>query len=257
MAHLAGSPVRGAARRTGRHPRGAAPLPSPRRLRRRRRARRRKLGLLAFRARVPRLGPAHLPPSTVAEDPFSSSVLGARIRVAATATKICTGAGSTRARARASAPPPRPPTRGRASDARKSAIHFRSSRIRWVRRNTFLSGCRPPWLPPHCLDSPASLRPCAGVGLLIPPRGSSLLASPAYQNRPTGPGHSRAFATQRAPAHSEFASALPPLRRHTPSHSSTAQNCARPAVLRDISEGTSYQTVRLVFRPYTQVARSI
>ena len=37
----------------------------------------------------------------------------------------------------------------------------------------------------------------------------------------------------------------------------TAQNCRRPAVLRDISEGTSYQTVRLVFRPYTQVPRSI
>jgi len=46
-------------------------------------------------------------------------------------------------------------------------------------------------------------------------------------------------------AHSEFAGRDPhPLYR-------TCHPCA--AVLRDISAGTSYQTVRLVFRPYTHV----
>ena len=38
---------------------------------------------------------------------------------------------------------------------------------------------------------------------------------------------------------------------------STAPYTTHSAVLRDISGGTSYQMVRLVFRPYTQVARSI
>lgn len=37
---------------------------------------------------------------------------------------------------------------------------------------------------------------------------------------------------------------------------STASSCARAAVLRDISAGTSYQTVRLVFRPYAHVLPS-
>jgi hypothetical protein len=38
-----------------------------------------------------------------------------------------------------------------------SAIHFQSSRIRQVRCNTFLSGCRLLWPPPCCLYSPTSL----------------------------------------------------------------------------------------------------
>ena len=39
----------------------------------------------------------------------------------------------------------------------------------------------------------------------------------------------------------------------------TGQNCSPkvPAILRETSEGTSYQMVRLVFRPYTQLRRSI
>src|SRR4029434_3663815 len=38
----------------------------------------------------------------------------------------------------------------------------------------------------------------------------------------------------------------------------TGYNCKRaPAILRETSEGTSYQMVRLVFRPYTQVGRPI
>jgi len=37
---------------------------------------------------------------------------------------------------------------------------------------------------------------------------------------------------------------------------STASSCTRAAVLRDISAGTSYQTVRLVFRPYAHVLPS-
>lgn len=36
----------------------------------------------------------------------------------------------------------------------------------------------------------------------------------------------------------------------------TASSCPRAAVLRDISAGTSYQTVRLVFRPYAHVLPS-
>lgn len=41
-----------------------------------------------------------------------------------------------------------------------------------------------------------------------------------------------------------------------PKHCSTTQTYEHGAVLRDISEGTSYQIVRLVFRPYTQVLPS-
>jgi len=44
--------------------------------------------------------------------------------------------------------------------------------------------------------------------------------------------------------------------RGSPRHCSTPQTCGAPAVLRDISEGTSYQAVRLVFRPYAQVLPS-
>lgn len=99
---------------------GTAPLPSPARSRCRCRSPAQEdypvsLSLPLLRVR---LGPAHLPPSPVPEDPFSSSVFGVLIRILATTTKICTGASSTRVHTRPSALPPRPPTPGRASDPR-------------------------------------------------------------------------------------------------------------------------------------------
>lgn len=82
-------------------------------------------------------------------------VFGVLVRIVATTTKICTARRSTCGRPHASVRRTRPPTRGGASARGYSAIHFRRSCIRWVRRNTFLSGCRPPWPPPHCPYAPA------------------------------------------------------------------------------------------------------
>lgn len=83
---------------------------------------------------------------------------------------------------------------------------------------------------------------------LIPPLGSSLFADHAYRSLPTS-------ATQTRPP-----------RRRRQAHTfrvrrsfrlpSTASSCCCAAVLRDISAGTSYQTVRLVFRPYTHLLPS-
>jgi hypothetical protein len=79
-----------------------------------------------------------------------------------------------------------------------------------------------------------SLRP------LILKLGSSLIAPHAYHSMPTN-NHD----TRHIPSLMYIYTS-----RYTPSYSPVA------AVLRDISEGTSYQTVRLVFRPYAHVLPS-
>jgi len=98
----------------------------------------------------------------------------------------------------------------------------------------------------------------AALRHLIPSRGSSLFASPAYQHRPTGRLQclARTQVTHRARILSlrmrchHFGTIRLIIR-------STPCICKAPAILRDISEGTSYQTVRLVFRRYAQVPGSI
>jgi len=73
-----------------------------------------------------------------------------------------------------------------------------------------------------------------------PPCGPCLPRT-AHWRAPDAPGHARL-------PRSEFVGCAPIL--------STAASCARAAVLRDISAGTSYQIVRLVFRPYAHVLPS-
>lgn len=190
------------------------------------------------------------------EEPFSSPALGARARVDATSTKICTAGCSPHARARGSAQPARPPTApaARAASAQGSAPSIFGARGfgRYV-ATRFLAGAdfyghRPAvW---------TRARPC---GVYAPCSG----ALAAHGVHPPSPG----LLTRHGP---------PGAPNHAPTTASTHRcfgvwECARcgcptilstprvwwaPAVLRDISGGTSYQTVRLVFRPYAQVLPS-
>lgn len=98
---------------------------------------------------------------------------------------------------------------------------------------------------------------CAPLRHLIPAAGSSLFAGPAYQSRPTRRPQLRASTPLDTPLQIRSLG----MRRHNfctgcLSILSTPQIWRAPAVLRDISGGTSYQTVRLVFRPYAQVLPS-
>lgn len=106
----------------------------------------------------------------------------------ATTSKICTARASRRVHTRPSPPRARRPTTLRVGGlvAKLSAIHFRPPQIQWVRCNTFLTGCQPPWPPPHC----PHLRAAFMVSVLFrrplsPPPGSSLLAGRAYHSPPT------------------------------------------------------------------------
>lgn len=57
------------------------------------------------------------------------------------------------------------------SGERWSTVHFRGGRIRQVRCNTVLSGCRPLWPPPCCRHLPTPFALCALLGPLIPAPG--------------------------------------------------------------------------------------
>lgn len=104
---------------------------------------------------------------------------------------------------------------------------------------------------------PTCPRPCVSVRRWGPLPAHEVVPSlPALLTR-DGPLGARSPARARCcarPAASQFGGA--PTFRRTPRHCSTRQTCRAPAVLRDISEGTSYQAVRLVFRPYAQVLPS-
>jgi len=139
------------------------------------------------------------------------------------------------------------------SGAHYSTIDFRPAWIRWVRCNTLLSRCQLLWPPPHCPNPHTSFHHCVHIRPIIHPQSSSPFACAAYQHRPTG--HHKHRALRTASAHSTFGVRETCLAQHA-IHSSTAPAYQAPAVLRDISGGTSYQAVRLVFRPYTQVAPS-
>jgi len=85
-------------------------------------------------------------------------------------------------------------------------------------------------------------------GALTPRRVQPLSPAPLTGTGPLA-AHSRAaLPCERRPADSKFAARAP---------SPTRRTCRAAAVLRDISGGTSYQAVRLVFRPYTRVPHSI
>jgi hypothetical protein len=203
--------------------------------------------------RGPRLGPAHSGTPPVPPKPFSSSVLG-RSQVPATPTKIRTRAPSTRGRPRASARARRPPTPrnpARAASARRcSAIHFRRPQVRQVCCDTLLRGCRPPWPPPCCPDSPTAFlgslraRPAPYPPVRFIPLRQSCLPKTAHWAPPCA----RVRSSSRARG---------PRARGAPLLRSTPRHCRAPAILRDISGGTSYQAVRLVFRPCAQVRGSI
>lgn len=102
--------------------------------------------------------------------------------------------------------------------------------------------------------APPSWSLCAAPRRLIRAPGSSLFAGPAYHSRPTRRPH--APGARRAPACGFGVWECPRPRTRGLAILSTPQRWRAPAVLRDISGGTSYQTVRLVFRPYTQVLPS-
>ena len=170
--------------------------------------------------------------------------------------------------------PPTPPGLGRPAAGggvwagRLSAIHFRGRHIRQVGCYTVLGGFRLPWPPPCCQDVPTPFvvsreRP---LRRLNPAFGSSRIASSAYQKRPTSAG---AFEGPRPPGrrglltHSEFENGWRLRKRpRVPNHSLYLINCEAflspgAAILRETSAETSYQTVRLVFRPHARVRRSI
>lgn len=129
-------------------------------------------------------------------------------------------------------------TEGRGLGGCCSAVLFRRARVRQASCNTLPTGCRPPW-PPPCCPHPRAAFVCASPRPLIRPHGSPRLAPAAYQRPPTRPAAARAFAVRGLP------------------RCSTARRPRAPAVLRDISPGTSYQAVRWVFRRYTPLAGSI
>lgn len=120
-----------------------------------------------------------------------------------------------------------------------SALLFQHARVRQVCCNTLLPGCRPPWPPPCCPDPPAAFGSVRPRGPLSPRPVRPALRALLTSTRPLGaPLHAR----------SQFEA---PLGR------STARRARAPAVLRDISPGTSYQAVRWVFRRYTPLAGPI
>ena len=92
--------------------------------------------------------------------------------------------------------------------------------------------------------------------------GWSRIASSAYQRRPTWSSHSQSISVKQIDyrTYSKFAnSQRTQLSPVTLDIISTTYNCFKwaPAILREISEETSYQMVRLVFRTYTHIKRTI
>lgn len=84
----------------------------------------------------------------------------------ATTSKICTTYTSRITHAFPSQVYPRQPTTLRVAGlaTQVSAIHFMPNALRWVRFNAFLSGCQPPWPPPHCLNRAQAFALCLALG---------------------------------------------------------------------------------------------
>lgn len=185
------------------------------------------------------------------------------VQVPATPTKIRTRAPSTRGLPRPSPRARRPPTPRTAGAELRPHVEapsiFSAGQFgRYVATHFLadadLHGHRPA-VHIHQRLSWALFTP---VWRLISAFGSSRIASPAYQNWPTRRLHAPhpAPATVRARVRS-LSRARGPEARGPPLFRSTPRHCQAPAILRDISGGTSYQAVRLVFRPYAQVRESI
>ena len=96
--------------------------------------------------------------------------------------------------------------------------------------------------------APLSWGLCSCVGHLSPRQVHPSLQTMLTTVRPLAAPRRARPHTPGAPAHSEFVDDVPIL--------SPAPPCRAAAVLRDISAGTSYQTVRLVFRPYAHLPPS-
>lgn len=89
-----------------------------------------------------------------------------------------------------------------------------------------------------------------------PSRGAFLFAYTAYQYVPTRVSVTAPYIVL-GPWRIRSLKIVPHCRTAIALLYSTPPYTLHSAVLRDISGGTSYQTVRLVFRPYTQLTRSI
>ena len=189
--------------------------------------------LFPFAARPAPLRPGSLSPP--GRNPSPRRPLAPK---SATPSKICARAPSTRRRRPASPLARRPATRRprrQGVGGACSALHFQRARVRQVRCDTLLPGCRPPWPPPCCPHPPAAFRS-------VRPRGPLSLRAVRPALRPLLTSARPRGAPLRA--RSQFEA---PLVR------STARLAPAPAVLRDISPGTSYQAVRWVFRRYARL----
>ena len=213
-------------------------------------------------------GSTHPRAIAVDAEPSSTSAFQGLVRIVATTTKIGTGGRSGPARARtfstATAAPSYSQPRenfsaergwgcGGAWVRRLSALHFQGRSLRQVSCYTLLGGCRLPWPPSCCLERST---PFVGsderrLGHLSPAFGSSRIASSAYQKWPTEHRSHCPAAPQMisswcaAFADSKFENAsrwnVRPEEERT-IIGFTRRNCSDrvPAILREISEGTSY-----------------
>jgi len=145
-----------------------------------------------------------------------------------------------------------------------SAIHFQRSQIRQVSCYTLFKGFQPPWPPSCCLNLTTAF-----VGSMSEHLGALTMLSvhPASPNLLTkqGPLMDHPFNTRASIKHtgfltdSEFETKMTALRHQF------FESFLYPiklfhrsiAILRETSTGTSYQAVRLVFRRYSQLTRSI
>lgn len=71
-----------------------------------------------------------------------------------------------------------------ASLSQVSTVHFMHTAVRWVRYNAFLSGCQPPWPPPHCLHRANAFALCLAFGRLSHSQVHSSLRPMLTTDRP-------------------------------------------------------------------------
>jgi hypothetical protein len=180
----------------------------------------------------------------------------------ATTTKICSVRRSRQGRPQRSTPRTRPPTRAHARPrigGMLSAIHFQGWSIRQVSCYTLLGGFRLPWPPSCCPNRPTPFMGSFGMHFGTLARRLVHPTSPVLLTR-IGPLGAPIVCTRhctRAPTHSEFENGPKRARPASPNHWLYRMELSAPAILRDISAETSYQTVRLVFRPYAHIVGSI
>jgi len=162
--------------------------------------------------------------------------------IVATTSKICSRGPSTRSRPRASALPPCQSTNLQASRCTSPPSILVYPKFDRYVLTRFLADSNFHGHGPTVLTwSSTLLMLCIRSLILL--LASLLLADHAYHNLPTGREPLDTPVLHARSTHSEFVDCVHIL--------STASSYPPAAVLRDISTGTSYQIVRLVFRPYT------